>query len=169
MTVLRYRLSYVTKYKPFNNTMQGFIMTLAAILATFLTTAELQDDYHCATQIAYYEARGEEPYDGKTLPVIITANRVLHDEFPNTICDVMLQPGQYEFVSKGLHLRQPKNSEAWEQSQEIVDDVLSMPVEDDIVGLDGALFFQHVNVPNWNPRRLERAGTIGNHKYYTLN
>lgn len=143
-------------------------MTLAAILATFLTTAELQNEIHCATQITYHEARGEEPYRGRTLPTVITANRVLHDEFPDTICEVMLQPGQYEFVSNGLHNTAPTNFEAWEASQEIVDDVLNRPIEDNAVGLDGALFFQHVNVPNWNPARLKRAGTIGNHKYFTL-
>ena len=143
-------------------------MTLAAILATFLTTAELQQDIHCATQITYYEARGEELYRGRTLPAVITANRVLHEEFPDRICDVMLQPGQYEFVSRGLHLTTPRNHESWQESRDIVYDVINRPIENNAVGLDGALFFQHVTVPNWNPRRLERAGTIGNHKYFTL-
>lgn len=144
-------------------------MTLALILATMLNTTTIQEEQHCAAQIIYHEARGEQMYQGKTLPAVIAGNRVLHDEFPDTICSVMLDPGQFDFVNNGLHLTAPENLSAWRNSQKLAEEILNREIVNDAIGLQGAVFFQHVTVPNWNPNRLERVGTIGNHKYFTLN
>lgn len=144
-------------------------MTLALILASFLTTAEIEQEYHCATQIVYHEARGEHPYMGKALPMIITGNRVLHEEFPDTFCDVLYEPGQYELVDRGLHRVAPSEPDAWRKSKEIVDEFMNEEIVDGHIGLNGAVFFQHVDIPNWNPRRLVKEGEIGNHKYFSLN
>lgn len=143
-------------------------MTLALLLATFLTTAEIDREYHCAAQIAYHEARGEASYLGKRLPVIIAGNRVLHSEFPNTMCGVMTEHNQFTFVSNGLNHVAPNDYVAWERSKIIAHEIMNQEISNDNVGLNGALFFQTTNLPNWNPRRLRELGVVGNHRYYNL-
>lgn len=143
-------------------------MTIALLLSAFLTTAELKHEYHCAAQIAYHEARGEDTYKQRSAPVVVAANRVIHEEFPDSICSVMYEQGQFTFVSNGLHKQNPHEYQAWKRSQEIAKDVLTRDIENDNVGLGGALFFQHKSLPNWNPSRLNKAITIGEHTYFTL-
>lgn len=140
-------------------------MTLALILSAFLNSGQVDAQYHCAAQIAYHEARGEASYAGRALPTTIAANRVLDSRFPNTMCGVMKQRNQFTFVSNGLHLMAPMEYDTWKKSQAIAKTVMETEVENNSVGLGGALYFQTLNTPKWSPR-LREVGRIGNHKYF---
>lgn len=143
-------------------------MTLALIFSTFLTSAQVEQQYYCAARIAYHEARGEDTYRQRSAPVVVAANRVLHDEFRDTLCSVMTSPNQFTFVSDGLHMTTPSEYEAWQHSKEIANDVLNREIKDGNVGMGGSLFFQKATLPNWNPDRLSEYDTLGNHIYFLL-
>jgi N-acetylmuramoyl-L-alanine amidase len=56
------------------------------------------------------EAEGE-PYDGKVAVAIVVLNRVDHPQFPNSIKEVIYQPGQFTPVSNGA-INQPADNES---------------------------------------------------------
>lgn len=50
----------------------------------------------CLAEALYFEARSE-PLDGKLLVAEVVINRVKHDDFPDTICEVVYQEGQFSW------------------------------------------------------------------------
>jgi N-acetylmuramoyl-L-alanine amidase len=56
------------------------------------------------------EAEGE-PYDGKVAVAIVVLNRVDHPQFPNSIKEVIYQPGQFTPVSNGA-INKPADNES---------------------------------------------------------
>jgi len=141
-------------------------MTLAAILTASLLAQELQ----CASQISFYEARGEETYAAKVAPVIVARNRVLSEDFPDSFCEVMLQDRQFAFVTNGLHLQDISDSviaqEAWEVAQQAAQDVLEMPVHDFQRPMKNALYFHSGETPAWDLNKIEKVVRIGGHSFY---
>lgn len=104
---------------------------------------------------AYYEARGEGE-TGMRLVAEVTVNRVKAEEFPDTICDVVNQPGQFHWVGKGMS---PPKGESWETAQKVAEDVLNNGPE-----LTTAIYFKRGNSSRWQnrPRQLRHK----NHSFY---
>ena len=134
-------------------------------LATILTAALLSQQAHCLATTVYREARGES-YAGQVAVAIVVRNRVLSDKFPDTPCKVMLEPRQFAFVSHDLHLRDPKDEEAWETAQVAAESVLAMPIHAYQRPLGGALYFHSGKRPAWDFNKLEEVVVIGNHTFY---
>ena len=135
-------------------------------LATILTATVLAQELHCGALISYYEARGEDTYAAKVAPVIVARNRVLSDEFPDTMCEVMLQPYQFAFVTNNLHLSEPEDREAWEIAQMASQDVFDMPTHAYERPMNGALYFHSGSYPGWDESIIEKVVVIGQHKFY---
>lgn len=55
---------------------------------------------HLLAQIVEAEAKGE-PYAGKVAVATVVLNRVVHDGFPDTVEEVIYQPGQFSPVMDG--------------------------------------------------------------------
>ncbi len=58
------------------------------------------DDMLLLARAIYGEARGE-PYEGQVAVAAVVVNRVSHPSFPNSIPDVIFQPGAFTAVSDG--------------------------------------------------------------------
>ena len=94
-------------------------------------------DLDCLTQAVYYEARGESPR-GQAAVAQVVLNRVKHPSFPKTICAVVFQGAglgradcQFSFVCDGS-MRQPRETEAWDNAQHIAARALSGAVVKEI-------------------------------------
>lgn len=135
-------------------------------LAALLTSAFLAQELHCASQISYFESRGESTYAAKVAPVIVARNRVLSDKFPDTFCEVMTQARQFAFVTNDLHLADPMDRESWETALRAAQDVIAMPVHAYERPMQNALYFHSGNKPNWEWTKLEEVVTIGEHTFY---
>ena len=135
-------------------------------LATLITATILSQELHCGALISYYEARGEDTYAAKVAPVIVARNRVVSDEFPNTMCEVMNQSRQFAFVTDDLHLSEPMDREAWETAQKASQDVFDMPIHPYERPMNGALYFHSGSPPNWDYTKIEKTVTIGRHRFY---
>lgn len=59
-----------------------------------------QDEIYLLARVINGEARGE-PYEGQVAVAAVILNRVRHPSFPNTISDVIFQPGAFTAVSDG--------------------------------------------------------------------
>lgn len=53
----------------------------------------------CLSSVVHYEARGES-LAGKIAVASVVMNRVEHKKFPNHVCDVVKQRGQFDWVGK---------------------------------------------------------------------
>ena len=66
------------------------ILLLLLLIPTLAQSNELM----CLATNIYFEARGE-PEAGQFMVGFVTMNRVYDKRFPNTVCGVVYQPGQF--------------------------------------------------------------------------
>ena len=135
----------------------GFVVALCwAMISTAHAKVETyQQKVRCLSEAVYYEARGE-PYRGQLAVAQTVLNRVKSSKFPNHVCRVVFQKGQFSWT---------KN---WNKSWNADHDSRQVAR----VALMGthslkdfkALYFHSTSVqPNWNRKKL---ATIGNHVFY---
>lgn len=128
------------------------------------TAAEMSvDDYECMAMNVYHEARGES-WEGQAAVVHVTLNRVADPRFPDSICDVVWQSGQFSWTQDGRS-DYPHDEGAWRLSQ----DIASIAYDRWLVGEDfseGATFYHaHWVSPSW-ARQFEETVEIGVHTFY---
>lgn len=121
----------------------------------------------CLADNIYFEARGE-PIEGKIAVAEVTLNRVIDDNFPNTICEVVHEGGeirnrcQFSWYCDG----RPEiivNKRAWKEAFDL-SLAFTKIKRTDIT--NGALFYHSTEVaPAW-ARRMEHTITIGDHLFY---
>lgn len=115
------------------------------------------EDTERLMRIAMAEAEGESTV-GKALVMLVVLNRVWSDEFPNTIEEVIFQPGQFSVTEEGgrYYTTEPDDgcweafnlvNAGWDESQ-------------------GALYFESCKSDSWHSRNLEYLFQEGNHKFY---
>lgn len=129
--------------------------------ATYESTVGSRDwdaeDAERLMRIAMAEAEGESTA-GKALVMLVVLNRVWSDEFPDTIEEVIFQPGQFSVTTPGgrYYTTEPDEgcrealylvSTGWDESQ-------------------GALYFESCKNESWQSRNLEYLFQEGNHKFY---
>lgn len=116
-----------------------------------------ESERYMLMKLAMAEAEGEDT-EGKALVIMVVLNRVQSDEFPDTIEEVILQPGQFSPVAEGGRYY---TVEPDEDCQRALDLVLS--------GWDesrGALYFESFKRESWHSRNLNFLFQHGNHKFY---
>ena len=116
------------------------------------------DDSYLLTKIAMAEAEGEDT-EGKAYVIMVILNRMLSDEFPDTIEDVIFQDNQFSPVSNGRFYNIEPNDDCW--------DALDMIQVDKWDKSQGALYFESCeSEDNWHSRNLEYLFTHGKHRFY---
>jgi spore germination cell wall hydrolase CwlJ-like protein len=133
----------------------------------FLETGEFEDNLNqeieCLTENIYHEARGE-PEIGQIAVAQVTMNRVNHWYFPDTVCDVVWQSGQFSWTQDGrsdvMH-----DTERAEFARDVAIRVF-FQLETDRV--QNALFYHatYISAPNWTSH-MNLVDRIGVHKFYT--
>ena len=118
----------------------------------------------CLALNIYFESRGES-HVGQEFIGWVTLNRVISNEFPNDICAVVWQDGQFSWTKDGKSDK-PAEPEAWAAAQTIADQLLlSYGVDRDPT--EGATYFHAGYVsPEW-AKRFERVVRIDNHIFYS--
>ena len=151
-------------------TMSGIIA--ACLVATFfLYPIQIQKptdttDYTqlaCMARNIYFEA-GYEPFKGKIAVAQVTMNRLKHDAFPKTVCDVVYQRNakvcQFSWTceKRKKKINEEKYSESIEAARLVMQGKASIDI------LDEALYYHadYVN-PRWNKRKVAK---IGRHIFY---
>jgi N-acetylmuramoyl-L-alanine amidase len=126
----------------------------------------IEPDYECR-DFSYEEAQmlmriaqaeaGNQGIQGMMLIMQVVLNRVADPAFPNTVKEVIEQPGQFETVSNGIYYSIELNAEVHLALSEIEKGV---PYDEAIIGFETAS----------NGKTLERyfcyAYTAGNHDFY---
>lgn len=130
-------------------------LLICAILALHLS-ANAGNDLKCLAQIVYREARGESR-KGQLAVAQVAINRTRSGKFPDNICDVMTQPGQYPWVRK-YKITQPDY-----HSLKIAREVIMG--EHELKDFKATHFHAITVKPNWG---FKRVATIGNHIFYKV-
>lgn len=136
------------------------IKVAALVILTAFTAVgiaqTLSNEERCLAMTIYYEARGE-PVHGQYAVADVVLNRVEDKRFPDGICDVIHQSGQFHW-KKVL----PKQNKNWIVAENIAKDIISNETFRGIT--DGAVFFQRSSkVPPYADKRTRK---IGNHNFF---
>ena len=116
------------------------------------------DSLHCLTEALYFEARGEGRSGQRAVAEVIL-NRVDSGAFPNSVCGVVHQRGQFTY-NKNARIREKGT---FARVQKVAIAALSGAPR---TLTDGATYFHTRQVkPSWS-RRFERTTRIGSHIFY---
>jgi N-acetylmuramoyl-L-alanine amidase len=140
---------------------------LALMLAPGAGAEELSEEARCLALSMYWEAK-DEGRAGMLAVGAVVLNRVRHEEFPDTPCEVVRQGGeappcQFSWWCDGAS-DQPQEQEAWSLARELAVGMLKDPPEDPT---EGALFFHGAGVEApWRGEERVRTVQIGGHVFY---
>lgn len=117
---------------------------------------KIDNKTYLLAQLISAEAKGE-PYNGKIAVGNVVLNRVNHDQFPDTIKEVIFQKGQFSPVSNGAIYNEP-DSESLQAAKEVMNGKK-------VVG-DKALYFYNpdTSTSSWIFTRTTLKD-IGNHRF----
>lgn len=120
-------------------------------------------DIFCLAKNIYHEA-GIESEEGKYAVAQVTLNRVKHPSYPNTICDVVMDPWQFSWANKrSIRWTRPSGTN-WQESMRIAKKVLEEGYRH--TGLDRVKYYHADYVhPRW-ANQLAMRTVIGRHIFY---
>ncbi|WP_166039915.1 cell wall hydrolase [Sphingosinicella sp. YJ22] len=114
-------------------------------------------ELECMTKVILYEA-GAESRTGQVAVAQVVMNRVESPRFPDSICGVIYQRGQFSAIRS---FNPPRNAR-WNRAMALARDVLDG--HEAVVG--EALYFHATRVRPAFVRSRTRVATIGNHVFY---
>ncbi|MBB4633087.1 cell wall hydrolase [Sphingosinicella soli] len=139
-------------------------LDLAALVADVadMHRSELDDDMRCLASAIYYEARGES-LEGQLAVAQVILNRAENDRWPDDICGVVYQSGQFSFTFDGKPDIPAVKGPAWKRAEAIAIIAVGQGWQD---VTDKATFFHATYVkPGWR-RVKEETRRIGGHVFY---
>lgn len=122
----------------------------------------------CLALAVFYESRGE-PLKGQQAVAEVIVNRTESGKYPNGVCDVVRQSGQFSWYNPNISLSKPpmliyKNVQAtssWEQAKQVAHTAIHEPTNH----TNGALFFNSSRL-GVRYRTDTKPCKIGNHIFY---
>lgn len=115
------------------------------------------EDRYFLAKIAMAEAEGEDTA-GKALVVLVVLNRMADDGFPDTVREVVCQPGQFSSVSDGRLASSEPDADCWA--------ALDLVMQDKWDGSYGATYFESKSEPTWHSENLTFLFRHGRHYFY---
>jgi N-acetylmuramoyl-L-alanine amidase len=134
--------------------------SLASLVANKADSQTTSREEECLAASVYFESRSE-PFDGQLAVARVVLNRAGSGRFPDSVCGVVFQPGQFSFVRGGGFPPIARSSRDWKEAVAI-----SRIARGGLWAgrADNALFFHAARVsPGW---RMTRVAAIGNHIFY---
>ena len=93
----------------------------------------------------------------------VTLNRVSSPDFPNTVCEVVWQPGAFSWTRDGKS-DDPKNFKAFAESVVVASEVLHD--SSILLGTEATFYHEKSIYPYWADS-LTKLGMIGDHIFYS--
>ena len=145
-----------------------FATLLVFITGVTITTASamannVDGNIQCMAHNIYFETLGSD-IDAKRAVAQTTMNRVNHSRFPNTVCSVVYQKGQYSWTR--IRGRSIRNHKEYRTALDIAREAVSGKVVHAEAHRKNALFFHARRInPGWN--NLSRVMVDTQHVFYT--
>ena len=142
------------------------LLLMGAILfasPVFAEDCDKEKQVELLAKTMYHEARGDTPHgEGMQAVGEVVLNRVESDNFPDTVCAVILQKGQFAPQIKSGS--KPAEKGEWELAVEIAEGL----IEGEIETMDhGATHFLNPKTGSagWT-RKFSQVGKVGSHVFY---
>lgn len=133
----------------------AFLLWAVVNIAVAKSNTPYEQNVRCLAEAVYREARGES-YRGQLAVAQTVINRTRVAIFPNSICKVVFQPGQFSWT-KGWKNDWRANRDSYQVARVALMGTHSMRDFN-------ALYFHNTSVkPGWNKKKVAR---IGNHIFY---
>lgn len=114
-------------------------------------------DRYFLAKVAMAEAEGEDT-EGKALVMLAILNRVADDGFPDTVQEVVCQPGQFSSVSDGRFASSEPDADCWA--------ALDLIMQGKWDGSYGATYFESKSESTWHSENLTFLFRHGRHYFY---
>ena len=116
------------------------------------------EERYLLAKIAMAEAESEDTA-GKALVIMVVLNRVQSGDFPDSIEEVVYQPGQFSPVGDGRFDMVEPDADCWA--------ALDLIMLDGWDGSCGATYFESESESTWHGRNLDFLFQHGSHYFYT--
>lgn len=130
------------------------LITLTTTQAAPSKQVSYKQELKCMTSAIFYEANTEDEA-GKIAVAHVIKNRTKSKHHPHGVCNVILEPGQFQWTKK-------REIEYVPDVSKLAHEVLTGKIPDNTKG--STHFHRKDLKPGW--RNLERTVSIGNHKFY---
>lgn len=121
---------------------------------------------HCVAEAIYHESRGE-PKLGQAAVAMVIFNRSTISEFPESWCEVVYQPGQFQWVKKTKRGHK-HNNPTWNNSYAAAVEfsvMYTMGISFVPESVGSATFFSR---GGFNNPKLTFSDQIGDHKFFQI-
>ena len=115
-----------------------------------------EDDEYLLAKIAMAEAEGQST-KGKALVMCVVINRVLSNEFPDSVYDVIYEENQFSPISNGRFDRVEPNKDCYKS--------LNM-IKSGWDESNGALYFESCKGKSWHSENLKFLFKVDEHRFY---
>ena len=134
-----------------------------AVINTEKRIKYIRLDIFCLAKNIYHEASVESNL-GQYAVAQVTLNRVKSSQYPNTVCDVVMDPWQFSWANKkSIRWTHPRGP-LWNKSKQIAENVILRGKR--VSGLEDALFYHADYVrPRWRKTDAKIA-KIDRHIFY---
>ncbi|MES2626599.1 MAG: cell wall hydrolase [Pseudomonadota bacterium] len=136
----------------------------SALLSDTAALLSDQESVECLARTVYFEARGE-PIAGQMAVASVVLARVVSDEYPDTVCEVVTEarkPGRYRCQFTWWcdgRPDEPKNEEEYRQAKGVAMFAMLLGPQP-----GGPTHFHAADMkPQW---KLQQVATIGGHVFY---
>ncbi len=134
--------------------------SLAALVETHSDAQATDAEGRCLATAVYFESKGE-PLAGQLAVAQVMINRTQSGRFPETLCGVVKQSGQFSFVRGGQFPHINEDSKAWHTALAI-GEIARGELWQPMVG--HAMFFHAKRVsPHWHATQV---ASLGHHVFY---
>jgi len=122
----------------------------------------------CLALTIYHEARGE-PIFGQKLVAEVVMNRVASPEYPDKICDVVIQTKQFSYIKEGNQITMPSEPEAWYDAMMLATEAINNYIDGLSYSSDPEMMFYHATYvkPHWS-KNMRLTHHVGKHKFFSL-
>lgn len=119
----------------------------------------------CLMSAIFFEAR-DQPITGMELVAEVVMNRVEHSSFPDTVCDVVYEQGQFSFANDGYVSMYDHDDPEDRTARHIAREVALAYLNGDRLGSTSTHYHTTSVAPEW---KYEFAvnGKVGEHIFYT--
>jgi len=125
-----------------------------------ITYQQANQELDCMAQTIYFEARNQSA-EGQQAVGEVVLSRVLSEKYPNTICGVIKQKGQFSWY-KGK-IPKMKNKKAKQKAYTKALQILTFQYKPLV---PGAEFYHHIKIsPKWS-KAFVRVKRIEDHVFY---
>lgn len=140
------------------------IKCIAACVAMLFSSPAYSSNYtsrdvECMAKNIYFEARGEG-LEGMLMVAEVTINRSENEKFPNTICGVVNERGQFGWVSANPRIT---NLEKYKEIHNLSERILSGK---QVMRNTSALYFKRTGSRSSFHNSRPHVVTVGNHEFY---